>query len=644
MTLTSGILDDAPPPYTPIDPLTPASSNESATTADAAAEQPLTYNDVPTSYDSFASVPNFISASPYFRERTLTVPHQVEPQEPTLQHTLTIYPRSQSKDYQRFPKCLRSRSVEITQHDWDTFLNYLFPPHLAPAASQSHLPRKLRAEIQRDRKDCPQEGDVERQTRIEAVFAEWNKYFFVPRSTEILYTYVSPSDSPPPTHLCPKCYPSTVRSLPVRGAPFGNGPYLVRSETTPSCSAQRSISRRPVGGNPRSNSALAPEVSTVTAQGSTTIPFPTENSNSGGAEGCAYDRKFAPAYGIAGATNVVANWAAQLGERAEQYGQWISDQAAAHGKLVEARSQQYGRMIEDQAKARGEYIEQQANYFGGIGRGRGRGGGRGWGKGGPGAHWVHNWGPFGHMHHGYRHGSWSHNSGHSHGHAFTHAPAHPWSGWEGHRRNRQVGQRQRSASVSSTSSSSSSSSTSSSSSSSSSDSDASFLSTLSSYSQRHAAGLADFKEKIRSIQWEHEQSQARARMDVQRSDIAYLHQELRILRTAHKQFRSTKRAKRGAGAHVFSPWGTARNSGNNPTGGTGVVTDIKSKEAQRALKQDIQSTKKEFRTLVARIRDEKRELRRGRRKRRKEAKRERREGKREERRRNKGKCKTSGGC
>ncbi|QSS64451.1 hypothetical protein I7I51_01519 [Histoplasma capsulatum] len=280
MTLIPSTPDDAPPPYTPIDPLNPASSNESSITVGAAAEQPLVDNDarIPP-YNNFASIPNFISGAPYFRVRPVS---HAEPQE-LLQHTLTIYPRSQPKDYHRFPKCLRPRGVEIMQHDWDTFLNYLFPPHLAPAASQSHLPRKLRAEIQRDRKDCAQEGDDERQVRIEAVLAEWNNYFFLPRSTEILYTYVSPSGPQPSTHLCPKCYPSTVRSLPVR-----SGPHPVRSATTPSCSRARSVPRRPVGNNPSCNSALAPEVSTVNAQGSTTIPPPIENPSSSRAGGYEY--------------------------------------------------------------------------------------------------------------------------------------------------------------------------------------------------------------------------------------------------------------------------------------------------------------------------------------------------------------------
>ncbi|OAX80076.1 hypothetical protein ACJ72_05599 [Emergomyces africanus] len=639
MASNGGAPEEAPPPYTPIDPLTPASTIESASTADATTEQRalVGYDTQIPSYDSVTAIPNFVSASSYFAERPAPARHQGEPQETVLQHSLTIYPRSQSKDYQRFPKCLRSRSAEITQHDWETFLNYLFPLHLGLAASQSHLTRKLRAEIQRDRKDCTQEGDDERKARIEAVFAEWNKYFFFPRSTEILYTYVSSSDSPPSTHLCPKCYPSAVRSLPVRRGPSSSGIHPTHSATTASCSAQDSISRGAVGSNPRSTPALAPEVSTVTVQGSTTIPCATGNSDSGGAGGGAYDRRYAPANGIAGATNAIVSWATQLGERAEQYGQWISDQASAHGKLVEERSQQYGRMIEERAKARAEYFEQQAKH---IGRGgRGPGGGRGWGKGDPGAHWATHWGPFGHMYpHGHRHGR---------GGPWGNRPTHPWGGgWEGHGRNRQAEQRQRSASVSSASSSSSSSSASSTSSSSSSDSEASFLSSLSSYSQRHATGLSDFKEKIRSIQWEHEQSRERARMDVLPSDIAYLHQELRILKTAHKQFRSTKRAKRGAGTRLISPRSSARNSGNKTAGDASVVSDIKSKETQRAIKQEIQNTKQQFRSLVTRIRQEKKELRRSKRQRRKEAKRERREVKRQERRKNKGKCKgaDSGTC
>ncbi|EEH18010.2 hypothetical protein PABG_00573 [Paracoccidioides brasiliensis Pb03] len=630
------IPDEAPPPYNPIDPLTPASSNESATTADAA-EPPFDDNNNDIQIPSYGSLlpPNFISAVPYFRERAPSLPHQVESLEPVLEHMLTIYPRSQSKDFQRFPKCLRPRSTEITQHDWNTFLNYLFPTHLAPAGSQPHLPRKLRAEIERDRKDCAQEGDDGRQARIYAVVSEWNQCFFAPRSARILCVYVSSTGSPPPTHLCPKCYPSTVRSLPVRSGPSMDGSSLVRTETAPEFPAQNSNPRCPAAAHSNGNSVLAPEVSIVTAQGSTSIPYPTQYRNRGMAGHSAYDSKSAPSFGMTGA---IVNWATQFGERAEQYGQWVGEQATAHGKRVEECSQMYGRVVEEQAKAKGEFIEKQAKWLGSMG-------------GGLGFHRTHPWGSFANKdhHHGFPHSDPSarHNPS-QFDHCCTHGFAgygHPWVEWESRRQNRHIGQlqlqhqrqrqRQRTASVSSTlssSSSSSSPSSSSSSSSSSSDSDSSFPPSLSSSSDRHAAGLAEFREKIRSIQRKHEQSQNSALMVAQSPDVNSLRQELRMLRTAYKQFRDCKKRSHGSNVHKFPPWTAARNSGNSSTG------DMKTKEAQAVLKQNLQNTKKEFRALVSQIRNEKKEILRQRRQRRKEARRE----KKKQRKKNggKGKCKS----
>ncbi|OJD26281.1 hypothetical protein ACJ73_02337 [Blastomyces percursus] len=269
MTSIPSIPDDAPTACAPIDPLTPASSSESVIDANAAAEEPL----------------------PYFRERPPSVPQHAEPRE-LLQHTLTIYPRSQPKGYHRFPK--------------------------SPAASQAQLPRKLRAEIQRDRKDCAQEGDDERQARIEAACAEWNGSFFLPRSTEVLFTYVSSSTPsavntslPKELSFCREVIACTERPFRQWTLPFPlfNDLFVPKTVFNP---------RRPVGSNPGNNSALAPEVSTVTAQGSTAIPFPTENYNYGRVESCTYDQKFAPAYGIADTANALVNWASQFSEPAEQ--------------------------------------------------------------------------------------------------------------------------------------------------------------------------------------------------------------------------------------------------------------------------------------------------------------------------------------
>src|SRR5436190_21210199 len=175
--------EDAPPPYTVTDPLTSPYPINCAATAIYSPRPAAPVNAI--SYNSLVGPVNFISAASYFHERP---PPVVQPGEEILEHTLTIYARSESRDYSHSPRCWSSRSGEITELDWNTFLNYVFPPHLAPAARQSHLPPKLRAEIEREGKDRPQETDEQRQARITAVITEWNEHFFGPRATRILYS------------------------------------------------------------------------------------------------------------------------------------------------------------------------------------------------------------------------------------------------------------------------------------------------------------------------------------------------------------------------------------------------------------------------------------------------------------------------
>ncbi|KAK2841640.1 hypothetical protein FQN49_006059, partial [Arthroderma sp. PD_2] len=208
MTLTHSHPDDAPPPYTPTDPLTPVSTvNDSSSHISAENIPPYTHA---------PEAPNFISAAAFFSERGPPVSQQSDAE--PLEHALVFYKRSQAKDYSRYPRCWRSKREEITQHDWDMFLNYLLPPHLGPASNHPQLPQKLRAEIERDRKDRPQETDEERQARILAVITEWNVSFFRPRGVMIVYCFVRENGVQSASPLCPTCYPNTTSSRAPRDA------------------------------------------------------------------------------------------------------------------------------------------------------------------------------------------------------------------------------------------------------------------------------------------------------------------------------------------------------------------------------------------------------------------------------------------
>ena len=235
-----------PPPYSAVDPLlAPNSRNNTSSQAIApgvsvSPTQDASSSRVPTQPTVVPT--HFRSAAAYFEER---LPSVIDESRGLLPHHMTIYPRSQAKDFPRRPRCWASRFNEITQQDWDTFLKYLFPPQLGLAASSQHLPRQLRAEIRRDRKDRPQETDEQRKARIAAVVAEWNECFFGLRATHVVFVYVGEPDSAPSSALCPRCYPAATGSVegqpirnsnapsPVPGQHVPLGPCLLLGSPTP---------------------------------------------------------------------------------------------------------------------------------------------------------------------------------------------------------------------------------------------------------------------------------------------------------------------------------------------------------------------------------------------------------------------------
>ena len=333
---------EAPPPYTPSDPLTPSSSNVSTTGESQQRTAAVEY--VPLYSPSIAPA-NFISARGYFQERPPERQHQ--PDEEILEHALTIYTRSKAKDYHRFPRCWRSRSEEISKHDWKTFLNYLFPSRLGPASHRPDLPPKLRAELQRDQKDRAQESDEEGKSRIAAVVSEWNDFFFVPRGTAVIYCYGSEDGSASVSPLCPNCYPSSVRSMQP-------GQDATRSRATGTTSSQTLVDP----------SAPTPEAARNADTEPTTQPETQANSTNRDTSGGT------PPLGLfAGAVNLVHNWAARkaqlaqmCGEQAGEWGMALGQHAHNRGLALGKHAELRGKVLGARAEALGKTLEQRADW------------------------------------------------------------------------------------------------------------------------------------------------------------------------------------------------------------------------------------------------------------------------------------------
>ncbi|KAI1832126.1 hypothetical protein DTO027I6_9524 [Penicillium roqueforti] len=346
-----------PPPYSAVDPLlAPASSRNNSSS-----QAPIVPGAIvsPTQDASSSRVPiqptvvptHFRSAAAYFEER---LPSVLDESRDLLQHHMTIYPRSQAKDFPRRPRCWASRLDEVTQQDWDTFLKYLFPPQLGLAASSQHLPRQLRAEIRRDRKDRPQETDEQRKARIAAVVAEWNECFFELRATQIVFVYVGEPDSAPSSALCPRCYPAATGSIDGQPIRNSNAPSPVPGQHVPSptpWSMPPSMFHNPqvyvppspygVYGVPPYPPPISPnqppQYYTHPPQG----PWQWNNWNYTQQQP-QYPNNGTPKAGSGG-------WISQIASQAQKYGERFSEQAL-----------QYGRQVEEQAIAHGRWIEEQA--------------------------------------------------------------------------------------------------------------------------------------------------------------------------------------------------------------------------------------------------------------------------------------------
>ncbi|KAF3384986.1 hypothetical protein F1880_002162 [Penicillium rolfsii] len=379
---------EAPPPYSAVDPLlAPANSRNSSASA------PLSGNDSPspdagsssTSQSAAQSRPavvptHFTSAVTYFEERP---PAALDESRDLLHHHMTIYPRSSAKDFPRRPRCWNSGVGDVTQQDWDTFLRYLFPPQLGLAAASQHLPRQLRAEIQRDRKDRPQETDEQRQARIAAVVDEWNQCFFEPRAARIDFVYVGESDAAPSSALCPRCYPAATRATQspgAAGAPDGqhstnpNVPSPVPGQHTPSPTAWNFPPNHPYPYYPMQGHygpyGLMPSFpghglppNNQPPQYYPPPPPPPPGVAPWQWSHWAYTQ---PQFGNTGTqkTGGPLGWISSLTSQAQKYGERFAEQAQHYGDQISTQAMHYGRQVEEQALAHGRWLEEQARLHG----------------------------------------------------------------------------------------------------------------------------------------------------------------------------------------------------------------------------------------------------------------------------------------
>lgn len=391
MTSYQEDIDEAPPPYSEVDPMLVQSlaneqpnirsqpSTENNTPRDTpprlelplrlrggdALAVPFTPQSPGTESQAESSAPplqptHFVSAVSYFAERP---PPKAAPEKrETLIHHMTIYARTQAKDFPRRPRCWSSRTDEIEQCDWDIFLRYLFPPHLGLASASNDLSRRVRAEIERDRKDRAQETDSERRARIEMVIDEWNKDFFGPRGTWISHRYVGDLEPGPATPLCPQCYPAATEASERRQqllrSSSTNAPIPVASEQ----SGHR-IPRRPVGapGSPSARRHTVTSSAPTTESCSSSEQAPDQSTP----ENIDDNARNRSSQGFWGYKPL--SWAAQLSMRAQQcadkfslqameYGKMIEEVAMAHGRQIE----QYAQVIERVAEAHGKRVEETA--------------------------------------------------------------------------------------------------------------------------------------------------------------------------------------------------------------------------------------------------------------------------------------------
>lgn len=594
--------DEAPPPYAAVDPLRSVANNGNVILSTNPHQPPVQLrggeasipfpatglSDSSSTYSaglsssSLVSPVNFISAVGFFEER-LPPPFQ---DRDVLQHHLTIYPKTQAKDFPRRPRCWNERADEINQQDWNTFLNFLFPPHLAPAAESELLPPRLRAEIQRDRKDRPQETDDERRLRISAVIAEWNQGFFLPRSTRISWTYVSDLESAPSSPLCPKCYPAATSASQNRRVTHSRSaenlapqPAAAPTQLSPAQIALQANANSFNRVEPHNHVCLSSALKSLAPwpmfprspgwprtapPGPYPWPSPTWPVNPQSAAG----QQWGPG---------PLGWIAEIGVHANRFAEHVTEQAhecerlieenvKARGRWLEEQARNHGRQIEEQARSRGRQLEEIGRSFAGLGNR---------------ASFPYEWGP------GSYNGPWCQRD--------------PWTEGRGRGMNRHY-RRGRSASAGSTSSASSFSS----------------IDTISTIADLEMADLSSIRTQLSSLDGQHHR-------DLYAAALRLRHhlQALQQLRR-HARLNGSRGGFMGRGPSRGGHWGgrgrgwpfDAHHHGFGHGGREPWEAPIELQHnpaERRAIKEEKKAVEKAFRDVVRRARDEAKEIRRNRR-------------------------------
>ncbi|PYI03334.1 hypothetical protein BO78DRAFT_472080 [Aspergillus sclerotiicarbonarius CBS 121057] len=402
--------DEAPPPpYSRVDPLIAHENSNAAAAAEvsrvllrlcggdaALGGTPSSPGSSSVGGDpltSSAGLPaHFTSAAGYFAERPPpTSSHEGQ----IVDHCVAIYPRSQAKDFPRRPRCWNSRTQDITQQDWDVFLRHLFPPHLGLASTSAQLPRQLRAEIQRDRKDRPQETDEERKRRVAAVIMEWNQYFFEPRSARVMYVYVLDPQNAPRSSLCPRCYPAATKATRetrenrenrvAQASDAGRGRSQPSPSPVPPAAAEQHAAppatpvhapvpyAYPTYPTPPAPYAPygPPAVYNPAVYPAHVYPYPTQQPPPPPAPypqpppwGWSAPPYGAPYQDTSTSKGGPLGWIASLASQAQKYGERFTEQAQLYGDQISAQAQHYGRQVEEQAFGHSRWCEEQASYQG----------------------------------------------------------------------------------------------------------------------------------------------------------------------------------------------------------------------------------------------------------------------------------------
>lgn len=178
--------DQAPPPYTPINPHT---ATPSITSSTSTSQEPPIQSGLRGGYVRYE--PNFASAAGYFEERHSTI----EQPECVLRHSLNLFPGITRYDLP-FPQpedLYRAR--DVAEADWYTFLNYLL------TTAHEHINKSTYSATK---------GSAEEEERYAAVVAEWNEGFFGQRGIWLQYE--------------PASLPSASRVIPPQPMLYGAPP------------------------------------------------------------------------------------------------------------------------------------------------------------------------------------------------------------------------------------------------------------------------------------------------------------------------------------------------------------------------------------------------------------------------------------